>query len=77
MTPEERAKKITDDGEVFDRTLEEDIASAIRTAENDALERAALTCESDAEDNAIDYYERMGLRSAAETIRALKHKDVE
>jgi hypothetical protein len=73
MTPEERAEKIMERGH-FWSVLENDITAAIRAAENDALERAALECDK-ADEN--EYPEEPGgsAASAAIAIRALKHKE--
>ena len=75
MTPEERARIILRlDG--FAEMPETFIAAAIRSAENDALERAALALEAKIDSDAeIEEISVSGsLIEAAETVRTLKHK---
>jgi hypothetical protein len=70
MTPHERAEKLVAAGGFWEHDdqvnfgiLENEIAAAIRAAENDALERAAVRLD------------QMAISSAAAAaVRALKHK---
>lgn len=73
MTPEERAKQVCAElkGAPYDPEewieaqspdVLEAVTSAIRAAENDALERAAVRLD------------QMAISSAAAAVRALKHK---
>lgn len=93
MTPEERAKDIFHEL-LTSRTMREGkeadqaaafaiIASAIRAAENDALERAALHCDEEATEDNKRWDESMdpadgssasAYEEASAFIRGLKHK---
>lgn len=72
MTPEERAAVIDWPEDTISMSWEEScaiVAAAIRAAENDALERAALVLEQIGPAN-WDTHE-----FAADLVRALKHKE--
>lgn len=77
MTPEERMWEIDLSGVGTDRDdftrVRQNIASAIRAAENDALERAANAL-AELRHGDDDYITHM---SAAFVVRELKHKVVE
>jgi hypothetical protein len=82
LSPEDRAKAVFEkiiEGDSYDNGGSADvpalIASAIRQAENDALERAAeLALEG--HDEAWGHpAEQHGWEQAAQRIRSLKHKD--
>jgi hypothetical protein len=77
MSPEERALTVwfaLDQPLVSTGTAEGIIADAIRAAENDALERAALACEAlQAETIPAAIQTRHACRVCAEEVRALKH----
>jgi hypothetical protein len=81
MTPEDRAKQAWDaalwgKAEGSAKTLLPYIATAIRAAENDALERAALKCEAAKPwGNMSDDHTANKLQRVADAIRALKHKE--
>jgi hypothetical protein len=93
MTPEERAKDIFH-ALLTSRTMREGkeadqaaafaiIASSIRSAENDVLERVAFHYDAEAKDHRAKYEKTRGLddgygawcfENAAEFARSLKHK---
>ena len=83
MTPEDRAKQLcgeltnapykgTEWIEMSSREALDTIAAAIRAAENDALERAAIAC--DTESHSLVAIEAAEI--CARAVRSLKHKEV-
>jgi hypothetical protein len=77
MTPEERAASLKQ--EILTDMTQEDfdveiIAAAIRAAENDALERAAIKIIG--EWSNMPSVGMRQLQDIAEVVRALKHKEV-
>jgi len=93
MTPIDRARGIGEvhnllcsmitDGRISPnhaRKVDSDVATAIRAAENDALERAALNLDQEVrqlENGGADAaVESICFRDAAKIVRALKHKEL-
>lgn len=87
MSPEERADAICaalskeswkwreDARWLWDDATLAAIASVIRAAENDALERAAGACDAVEKDADGNSAEQAGASDCADAIRALKHQE--